>query len=344
MHCVSKGLTPTQQRYSTIELECLAIVWAISKCSFYLHGLPKFTVYTDHRPLEGVFQKDLFSLASPRLQCMREKVAKYSFDVNWVPGKTHYIAGALSRAPLFAPQEQLDLKIDTAITCLAATSHPSMAIISRAVDKDYRALVEDVLHGTSTSSYSRCLKSDMASLSVSDGLVLLDSCRIILPIAAVEPVLQLLHASHSGINKTILLTRGLYYWPGMINDIKQLVSSCQECSRLLQSPQTPLPATSGTPCNMWVWISSVSAANPFSFVLTTGADTRYTMLSAPSQQIRSSMFSQRGSTLSDGPRPSVATGALNFAVTSQSFAPRTIFPTNYRPPTTARATVSPRLQ
>ena len=29
VHCGSKSLTPTQQRYSTIELECLAIIWAI---------------------------------------------------------------------------------------------------------------------------------------------------------------------------------------------------------------------------------------------------------------------------------------------------------------------------
>ena len=78
VHCGSKGLTPTQQRYSTIELECLAIVWAILKCSFYLPGLPIFTVYTDHRPLHGVFQKDVFALASPRLQRLREKVAMYS--------------------------------------------------------------------------------------------------------------------------------------------------------------------------------------------------------------------------------------------------------------------------
>ena len=119
MHCGSKGLTSTQQRYSTIELECLAIVWAISKSSFYLHGLPKFTVYTDHRPLEGIFQKDLFALASPRLQCMREKVAKLSFEVNWVPGKTHYIADALSRALLFSPQEQPDLEIDMSCCHLA---------------------------------------------------------------------------------------------------------------------------------------------------------------------------------------------------------------------------------
>ena len=33
VRCGSKGLTPTQQRYSTIELECLAIIWAIQKCA-----------------------------------------------------------------------------------------------------------------------------------------------------------------------------------------------------------------------------------------------------------------------------------------------------------------------
>ena len=33
--CGSKSLTPTQQRYATIELECLAIVWAMDKCNFF---------------------------------------------------------------------------------------------------------------------------------------------------------------------------------------------------------------------------------------------------------------------------------------------------------------------
>ena len=101
---------PTQQRYSTIELECLAIIWAIQKCAFYLRGLPLFYVYTDHRPLEGVFQKDLFDLASPRLQRLRKKVAMYTFQVCWVPAKTHLIVDALSYAPLFAPEEQPGLE------------------------------------------------------------------------------------------------------------------------------------------------------------------------------------------------------------------------------------------
>ena len=80
---------------------------------FYLCGLPLFLVYTDHRPLEGVFQKDIFDLSIPRLQRLREKVAMYSFRFCWVPGKTHLIVDALSRAPLFAPEEHPGLEIDT---------------------------------------------------------------------------------------------------------------------------------------------------------------------------------------------------------------------------------------
>ena len=80
--CGSKSLTPTQQRYATVELECLGIVWAIHKCTFYLKGLPTFKVVTDHRPLEGVFCKNIFDLPNPRLQRMREKLTGFSSRFN----------------------------------------------------------------------------------------------------------------------------------------------------------------------------------------------------------------------------------------------------------------------
>ena len=44
---------------------------------------------------------------------MREKLAAFNFVVTWVPGKTHLIADAPSRAPLFKPEEHLE--VDTAI-------------------------------------------------------------------------------------------------------------------------------------------------------------------------------------------------------------------------------------
>ena len=66
--CGSKSLTPTQQRYATIELECLAAYFTINKCSFYLKGGTHFTVATDHKSLEGIFAKDLYDISNPRLQ------------------------------------------------------------------------------------------------------------------------------------------------------------------------------------------------------------------------------------------------------------------------------------
>ena len=235
VRCGSKGLTPTQQRYSTIELECLAIIWAIQKCSFFLKGLSNFLVLTDHRPLEGIFLKDLFNLPSPRLQHMCEKIAMCNFVVQWTPGKTHLFVDALSRAPLFAPKDLPGLEIDTAISCLSVTSTSSLDVIFSANDEDYRLLLSDVPNGTRRSNYSNFLKADFDSLSSSDGLVLLDSRHIVLPLNAVKPILRLLHATHSGVNKTLVLARGLYYWPGMVNVIKQLISSCSICY-----PHSPL--------------------------------------------------------------------------------------------------------
>ena len=122
----------------------------------------------------------------------------YSFQVHWVPGKTHFIADALSCAPLFAPEELPGLDIDIAMSYLAKTLQPSLNIVYAAVDDDYRKLIEDVKCNTSLSTYSRSLKGSMDVLSVSDNLLLLESCRIVLPLPAVKPVLKLLHSSHSG--------------------------------------------------------------------------------------------------------------------------------------------------
>ena len=205
-------------------------------------GLPLFTVYTDHRPLQGVFQKDIFDLASPRLQRLRQKVAMFSFQVCWVSGKTHLIADALSRAPLFAPEDLPRLEIDTAISCLSQTSQPSIRVIYNALDNEL-----PTTHQRRSKRF-KCLSilelwKEISNLLLimDDDLVLLDSRRIVLPLPAVKSILHLLHSIHSGITKTTNLAQGLYFWPGMSNDIKQLVSSCVDCTRVLPSqPSNPM--------------------------------------------------------------------------------------------------------
>ena len=42
IECSSSSLTLTQQNYATIEIECLAVQWALLRSKFYLHGLQSF--------------------------------------------------------------------------------------------------------------------------------------------------------------------------------------------------------------------------------------------------------------------------------------------------------------
>ena len=63
---ISQALPETQQRYSNIERELLAVVIVIEHLHHYVFG-HHFTVHTDHAPLVNLFEKCLND-TSPRLQ------------------------------------------------------------------------------------------------------------------------------------------------------------------------------------------------------------------------------------------------------------------------------------
>ena len=58
-----------------------------------------------------------------------------------------------------------------------------------------------------------------------------------LPVASIPIILQQLHNGHPGQDKTIKLANQLYYWPGMLNDIRTFVESCKLCFRRLPNQQ-----------------------------------------------------------------------------------------------------------
>ena len=40
--CSSRSLTSAQSRYAAIELECMAVQWAVSKCEYFLKASPTY--------------------------------------------------------------------------------------------------------------------------------------------------------------------------------------------------------------------------------------------------------------------------------------------------------------
>lgn len=53
---VSRSLNSAEHGYSTVEKEALAIFFGGKRFHQFLYGL-KFTIQTDHKPLEGLFGK-----------------------------------------------------------------------------------------------------------------------------------------------------------------------------------------------------------------------------------------------------------------------------------------------
>ena len=47
----SQILTPAEQNYSTVELECLAVIWAVKYFCYYIYGT-RFTLITNYKALQ----------------------------------------------------------------------------------------------------------------------------------------------------------------------------------------------------------------------------------------------------------------------------------------------------
>lgn len=89
----SQQLKKAEQNYSTVERECLAIVWATKYFRCYLYGR-KFTIVTDHRPLKWLMNvKDPAS----RLARWNLKLQDYDFEIVHKPGLQQTHVDCLSR-------------------------------------------------------------------------------------------------------------------------------------------------------------------------------------------------------------------------------------------------------
>lgn len=90
---MSQKLNKAQRNYTVTELECLAVVQAISKFRAYIEG-QEFKVVTDHASLKWLMrQSDL----SGRLARWALKLQGFEFTIEHRRGKENVVPDALSR-------------------------------------------------------------------------------------------------------------------------------------------------------------------------------------------------------------------------------------------------------
>ena len=157
IHRGSRFLSDAETRYPIIELELLAVVWAVHKCKLFLSGM-HFSVYTDHRPLIPIVNSyTLDQIENPRLQRLVLKLRQYQLPAVWQKGADNMFADALSRHPVANPVPDEEFGENPAVSsssiraCLQLSSgsglqfHRLLAVAQ--ADPEYQSLVTTVRNG-----------------------------------------------------------------------------------------------------------------------------------------------------------------------------------------------------
>ena len=90
---ISRKLMDRETRYSTIERECLAIIWAVQKLAYYLLG-SSFILQCDHQALKYLRTA---TYTNSRITRWLLILHEFYFEVQYIKGEHNVIADCLSR-------------------------------------------------------------------------------------------------------------------------------------------------------------------------------------------------------------------------------------------------------
>ena len=249
----SNTLTETEQRYAVIEKECLAICLAFEKWDSLLYGKSDITVQTDHQPLESIFKKPL-NKAPRRLQAMRMRLQRWSFEVKYKKGAQQVIADTLSRAPLphlstanLSGEQIFRVELEAMALDNSGISKVTQENLQEqtAMDPALQKLSLLIMTGwptvkTSVDPLVRPYFTFKDELSVADGIVYKGE-QAVIPSSMRPAMLEKIHKTHFGVGSCIRRAKVSLFWPGMTSDIKNKCTSCPLCAQYAsQAPKEPM--------------------------------------------------------------------------------------------------------
>ncbi|XP_041355324.1 uncharacterized protein LOC121372952 [Gigantopelta aegis] len=195
-----------------------------------------------------------------RLQIMILKVKGYDLKVEYIPGKTQFIADTLSRASLdeTPPEDDRELKVNM----LQRLS------VSQSRDVEFQQKTSNELHELYAIIQSgwpdtkqqvphavRQFWDARDELAVLDG-VIYRVMRIVVPPTMRTAMLNLIHETYMGIVKTKQRAREILYWPSRTAQIEEKVSDCAICHDYAAAQQKEPLIPSQAPDLPWVEVAS----------------------------------------------------------------------------------------
>ncbi|UYV62314.1 K02A2.6-like [Cordylochernes scorpioides] len=244
---VSRTLSETEKRYSQIEKEGLAIVWTCDRLKDYVTGI-KIHIETDHKPLIAIFTSKSLEDMTPRLQGLKMRMMRYSYQISHIAGKKQIVADMLSRKPMSKPhKDELEEELSAYIQSIEfPATEERLLEISRKQKEDSLCsqLAKYCMSGWPKNKREvdpalRGYWQFQEDLTYQNGL-LLRGQRILIPKSLRKDILEKLHQGHFGINKCRSRAKESVWWLGISQEIERMVSSCTKCLKERKPKHEPL--------------------------------------------------------------------------------------------------------
>ena len=212
--CVSKKLSPTQQRWSATKRELYALMWAMNKLRMYLVGR-QFIARVDHKPLVAMMKNPLTAI----MEGWVDTINLFRFTTEYLPGEENVIADGLSRS-----QEEPVQVIRLCDTDVLDGLDVKTVIDTTALSIEAAMQWQAVKQGKKIPSPKEC-----------------------------EKIMQETHALGHFSTEMMFrqIWKQGYWWPGIRLHLKTLVQSCLQCLRQDIKHEGFHPSKSITADNVW---------------------------------------------------------------------------------------------
>ena len=294
----SRTLTSSEQNYSQIEKEALALIFGVRRFHQYLYGR-KFTMVTDHRPLTTILgpKKGVPPIAAARLQRWPVQLSAFCYTIEFKPTQEHGNADALSRLPLaytgshvmsdatiYNTRQIASLPLSSKDVEQATRRDPILGRVLEYTQKGWPGLAGEEFKAY----YNR--KDELAI----EGDCLLWGARVVIPTKLRDRLLKELHQDHPGVSRMKAIARSCLWWPGLDRDLEKVARSCLSCQAVKHTPAV-------APLHPWTWPNRpwqrvhIDFAGPFEgkmFLLAVDAHSKWGEIHEMSQNTATKTISQ----------------------------------------------------
>lgn len=216
-------LTDAEKKYSTVEKEALACVFAVECWRTYLWG-KRFTLRIDHQALSTLLATKGMNRAGLRIARSSARLLCYQYDVVHRAGHKNFVADCLSR--MLVESQDHEQNAEPALLAEIDTFGRTKWMLpwTRSTKNSNAEWMAKETKKCSCGAYYH-LRHELSA----EAPLLLCGSHVLVPVSLRTTLVHLAHEGHQGIVWTKQWQRKLYWWLHMDAIVSDLIKTCTAC-------------------------------------------------------------------------------------------------------------------